>query len=86
MRCFDQGAYVRVTCDTCDVYAFAQRWPCSGLNLDKGVSFTFQRSNGDLVDTNAQENGHADGEALVALSTDAQNYAATRLKDENLRR
>ncbi len=73
MRAFKQGAEVRVTVSADEVDEFNRRWPCS--TLDGPYSFTFD-SHGDLVDMS----GKGDGPEHVALSTDAQNYAAKRLK------
>ena len=81
MRAYDQGVFILVTCDQWDVDAFNRTWPCSSLNGP--VSFTFDRRNGDLVDLRPS---HIDGPEVVALSTDAQNYAAKRLKIPTLAR
>lgn len=80
MRVFDQGAFVRVTVSEPEVDRFNRKWP--GSTLDGPYSFTFDKSNGDLVDMA----GKGDGSEHVALSTDAQNYAAKRLKLESLKR
>ena len=76
MRQYDQGAFMRVTMSPREVEDWADRWPCSGLCLNRGVSFTFDKRNGDLVDSNDQErHPFADGGAVVALSEDCQHYA-----------
>jgi hypothetical protein len=69
-----QGDCYRVTVSESEVYAFARRWPCSGLP-GCGVSFTFDRL-GDLVDVVPD----VDGEAVSALADDAKAYAATRME------
>lgn len=75
MRVFDQGSLYRVTCDVHDVREFKAHWPASGLP-DRGVSFVFDKSTGDLVDMNPET---LDGPAVVALSVDAQAYGRRRL-------
>ena len=77
MRAFDQGAYYRVTVSANEVADWKRYWPCSGLP-SRSLSFTFDKRNGDLVDTNAPES--VDGAALVALSHDAQVYGRKRLR------
>ncbi len=72
MRKYNQGAFVRVTVSESEAYAFAQRWPGSGLG-DRGLSFTFDKSNGDLVDLHGDEG--ADESAVSALADDAKDYA-----------
>jgi hypothetical protein len=76
MRAFNQGAYFRVAVSEPEVYAFAQRWPCSGLP-SCGISFTFKRENGDLVDL-FPEHVDSDGSALGALADDAKAYGMRR--------
>ena len=71
MRKFDQGAHVRVAVSASEVERFKATWPCSGLP-SRGISFTFDKRNGDLVDLNPNS---VDGEAAVALSEDAARYA-----------
>lgn len=78
MRVFDQGSEFRVTVSANEVYEFRRRWPCSGLSTEHGVSFTFDKRNGDLVDVHHP--GSEDGPALVALSQDAQAYGEKKLK------
>lgn len=83
MRAFNQGAFYRVTVSAEEVSAFMDRWPCSGLSRNHGVSFTFEKASGDLVDI--YHPCAEDGGALVALSHDAQEYGRKRLKLENTR-
>ena len=77
MRAFLSNNRVAVSED--DITAFIGRWPCSGLQGLRGVTFTFEeKSVGsyDLVDIH-YANGNSeqwDGEALVALSNKAQEY------------
>lgn len=82
MRVFNQGAHVRVTVSAREVDAFKRTWPCSGLP-DRGVSFTFDARNGDLVDFAPDE---LDGDDALALSHDANNYAARKLGRPELTR
>jgi hypothetical protein len=77
MKAYNQGAYYRVACNQWDVRYFAQAWPWSGLRCNP-ISFTFQTSNGDLVEHTAKED--EDGPALLALSEDAMWYGAKQLK------
>jgi len=80
MQAFDNGCFYTVTVTTREVEAFARRWPCSGLRA-RPVTFQFEKRNGDLVDSNdQQQHPRADGAALVALSEDAGRYGAERLK------
>lgn len=69
---FNQGAFVRVTVSADDVAGFARRWPCFGDI--RGLSFTFQRSNGDLVDLHGDHG--MDPAGVSALADDAKAYAA----------
>ncbi len=74
MRVFNQGSFIRITVSRSEVEAFADTWPCSGLP-HRGISFTFNARNGDLVDLAPAD---IDGEALVALSEDAFHFAEVR--------
>lgn len=76
MRVYDEGSFVRVSVSRNEVNSFKRTWPCSGLP-NRSISFTFDKRNGDLVDLNPS---FIDGEAAVALSHDAGNYAAHRLE------
>lgn len=69
MQLYDQGAFVRVEFEPEDVERFARAWPC--FDGPESVSFTFQRSNGDLVD---MEPSAWDGSAALAMSGDAWEY------------
>ena len=83
MRAYDQGSIIRVTVSASEVYDFGVRWPCFGPY--RAFSFLFERRNGDLVGLfpNDEQN---DGAGVVALSIDAQNYAAKRLDLPSLAR
>jgi hypothetical protein len=76
MRAFDQGSVFRVTVSEGEAYAFSRQWPASGLG-DCGLSFTFERANGDLVDVSGDAG--ASGGAVLALADDAREYGAKRL-------
>lgn len=65
-----RSAYVTVEFEPADVAQFASRWPCFDGPED-GVAFTFQVSNGDLVD---MEPADWDGGAALAMSEDAWSY------------
>ena len=79
MQCFDNGCFFTVTITSREVEDFASHWPCSGLNF-KPVTFQFDKSNGDLVDSNDTfQHPSADGSAIVALADDAKSYGAKRL-------
>jgi hypothetical protein len=82
MRCFNQGAFVRVTVSEREVYEFARRWPCFGDR--RALSFTFDTRNGDLVDLSGDSG--MDESGVLALAEDAQNYAAKRLNIPSLAR
>ena len=77
MRCFDQGAFYRVTVSQDEVHSFASRWPCFGPRV--AFSFTFDKANGDLVDIHGDTEDH-DGRGVAALSEDCQKYGETRIK------
>lgn len=70
MRCRNMMSAVNVSVSKNDVEAFKHSWPCSGI-ASRAVWFTFDKRNGDLLDTNMKD----DGPAAVALSQDAQAYA-----------
>ena len=74
MKFFDQGSEFRVTVSDREVDEFNRQWPCS--TLDGAQSFTFQKSNGDLVD----RAGRGDGSEAVALADDAKRYGQKRLR------
>ncbi len=79
MRIFDNGCFYTVTFSAQDVADFADTWPCSGFS-NKAVTFQFDKSNGDLVDSNDGTNHpNADGSAMVALSEDAMYCGRSRL-------
>ena len=65
--CSEEYLLVKVTKQ--EVLDFKNTWPCSGLP-DRAITFCFER-NGDLVDI---EPDYMDGEALTALSYDAQDF------------
>lgn len=74
MRLYKQGAYVRVTVSYHEVRNFKLRWPCSTLP-SRGVSFTLDARNGDLVDMAPDS---MDGADVAALSEDAKEFAVSR--------
>ena len=82
MRAYNQGCHVRVTVSERDIAAFKRAWPCSGLP-ERSVGFLFDARNGDLIDIWPSS---VDGEAALALSYAAQNYAAAKLDNANLKR
>ena len=80
MKYFDQGSLLRVTMSHHDVYHFSTQWPCAHLNEWKGVSFTFEKRNGDLVDSNDADNHpDADSGALSAMVDDCKAYGLAKL-------
>ena len=77
MRAYNQGAFIRVTVSRAECEQFAQRWP--GFGVPRAYSFTFDASNGDLVDM--YHNGCSNDDAgVLALSHDAGTYAMRRFK------
>lgn len=79
MRCFDNGCFFSVCCDTTDVYKFARRWPCFGS--DDSVTFQFDKRTGDLVDINPPgRSDKSDGTGLCALADDAKAYGLEMLR------
>src|ERR1700680_702081 len=82
MQCFDNGSEFTVTVLAREVYEFAVSWPCSHMRRNRPVTFTFSKSNGDLIDSNDQrQHPNADGAAILALCDEAKAYGtkATRL-------
>lgn len=75
MRVKDNGCFFSVSVSEREVSEFKAKWPCSGLP-ERSIWFQFQKSNGDLVDLSPSD---IDGEALLALSQDAQAYGEKRL-------
>lgn len=78
MKAHDNGRYFSVTISSDEVHAFMDRWPCSGLTGNP-ILAQFDKSNGDLVDLRHNKKD-CDGDAMMALVRDGQNYAARRLK------
>jgi len=81
----EMGSSVSVTVDDIEISRWAARWPASGLSGAGPITFEFDARNGDLVGIEG-EPPNADGGAMVALSQDAQNFAADRLGIPSLRR
>lgn len=71
MRILDKGSSVIVRVSRQEVVAFNTRWPCSEIP-ERSVYFEFDKRNGDLLD---MEPFDMDGEAVRALSEDAQKFA-----------
>lgn len=79
MKVFLQGRFVRVTASACDCLWFAYRWPCSGFEWGDRFSFTFDATNGDLVDFGNEATGReANESAVAALAEDCKVYAKKR--------
>ena len=82
------NAFLRVEISAIEVTEFKRQWPCSGLPDDKGITFCFQVSSGDLAEvftvdadgTVGELSPDADGNAALALSHDASNFAAEALR------
>jgi hypothetical protein len=84
MRVQDHGSSFTVHIEAGAVYEFSKTWPCSGL-VERFVEFTFDKRNGDLVDSNdSTHQPGADGGALVALADDAMAYGIRTLKLKSL--
>jgi hypothetical protein len=75
MKAHDNGCFFSCTVSSQDISKFNSRWPCSRLKC-RNTWFQFDKRNGDLVDI---EPVNVDGAELLALSHDAQNYAAKKL-------
>ena len=82
MRCFDQGCDVRVTVSAREVRDFMDRWPCSNLDPDHNVCFIFSKATEDLVEIFPDD---IDGEDVLALSYDAQEYLGLWLERRKTR-
>ena len=74
MRIYDQGKHYRVTISEVDIAGFNGRWP--GSRLERAFSATFDKRNGDLIDTNCK----VDRAETSALIEDAQLWGVKRLK------
>lgn len=75
MKFYDQGSDFRVSVSVEELQSFADYWPCSGLRSAKrGISFTFAKRSGDLVDTNSPTDDRFDGGAMEALCEDAKTF------------
>jgi hypothetical protein len=74
MKFYDNGCFYSVSVSANEVYAFKQTWPCSRLP-EKSIWFQFDKRNDDLVDMKPV----LDGEDVLALSHDAQNYGKKKL-------
>ena len=68
-----QSCFVKVRFSCAEVDAFNSKWPCSELR-SRSYWFEFEKSNGDLVDTDIPESD--DGGAASALSQDAWKFYA----------
>jgi hypothetical protein len=77
MRVYDNGSLFTVLCTERDVYDFSRKWPCFGTV--RSYWFQYEKRNGDLVDTNHQD-GESDNGGILALSQDARDYGAKRLR------
>jgi hypothetical protein len=81
MRVFDNGSMFTVSYSPSDCEAFAHgragTWPCSTVK-GRG-SFTFDKSNGDLVDASGSAT-RGDGLDWLAFSRDCQDYGTMRLE------
>ena len=76
MRVRDLGSAFNVSVSRWEVQEFGESWPCAELP-DKGITFQFDKGNGDLIDVWPND---IDGPAVLALSQDAQEYGSKRLK------
>lgn len=73
------GSFVTVRVWSRDVAAFNSKWPCAGIP-ERACWFQFDYRNGDLVDMSPHlysDKFEGDGNALAALSHDAQAFAST---------
>ena len=70
MKTIDNGAFYTVTVSGQEVADFNSRWPCSPIPENR-ISFEFDKRNDDLVDITPDSSAF-DGDALLALSQDAQ--------------
>ena len=66
-----QSCFVKIRFSCREVGDFNDTWPCSELR-SRSYWFEFEKSNGDLVDTDVPEQD--DGSAALALSQDAWKF------------
>jgi hypothetical protein len=75
MKAIDNGSLFSCTVSSAEVSAFNAKWPGSRIPV-KSLWFQFDKRNGDLVD---MKPSNMDGPEVLALSQDAQNFAAKKL-------
>lgn len=77
-RVIPLGSFVSVRVPSEDVRRFRSVWPCSGLNPEKGGSFTFDKRNGDLIGMGGgfveRKGSEISGSAICALADDAKAF------------
>lgn len=80
-RVYDKGSLFAVSLNATEIAGFADRWPASGLSELGSFYAEFEKQSGDLVDLrcNGRDCERFDGEALTALSKDAQHIGEKRL-------
>ena len=88
MKATSQGGFVLVRVLSEDTNKFNRSWPCSNIPEDASFLFELDSRNGDLVNITMWEDDNGfqgfggrldsaeyDGEALLALSHDANSFA-----------
>jgi hypothetical protein len=78
MKVQDNGCFYSVTVSAFEVDNFNSRWPCSPIPR-RSIWFQFDKRNGDLVDIRPGLSQDFDGDALLALSQDAQAHGKKTL-------
>lgn len=80
MRCYNLGAFYRVTYNETDAYAFNRQFPCGPVYGHGG--YTFDAHNGDIVSADGSAYSGPDGNGdyvWLAWSLECQAYGDSRL-------
>ena len=81
MKATKQGGWVMVSIDSDDIVTFNDSWPGSPIPDDSTLLVELDARNGDLVNITMHVDGRYvdsaeyDGDALLALCNDANNFA-----------
>jgi hypothetical protein len=76
MKAYDNGCFFSCRVSAPEITEFNLAWPGSSLDDSASIWFQFDKRNGDLVDMKPDD---MDGPEVLALSHDAQNFAAKEL-------
>lgn len=77
MRVSDQGAFFTVSYSRQDLEAFKRKWPA--FHGSGAGSFTFEKSNGDLVDATGSAVKYGETDGWSAFADDCKKYGKGKL-------